>query len=103
MKLGSSLVAIILCSPLVGDIHTVRAGPGVQRRAVACAGNQRLIRDLTMALYHLLLQLRVGALVPKAPVLVIREVVCAFETNPTYAEGTSANREISGRAKPTSS
>jgi hypothetical protein len=70
--------------------------------AVACAGNQGLIRDLTMTLFHLFLQLRVGALVPKAPVQVIRKVVCTFETNPTYAEGTSANHELTGRTERTS-
>jgi hypothetical protein len=68
---------------------------------VVRAGNQGLIRDLTMTPYHLLSQLRVGALIPKAPIQVIREVVCALETNPTYAEGTSADREITGSAKRT--
>ena len=82
----------------------IRFGLGSESNgeAVVCAGNQGLIRDLTMTLYHLLSQLRVGALIPKAPIQVIREVVCALETNPTYAEGTSADREITGRAKRTS-
>ena len=38
--LGRSLVAIILCSPVLADIHTVRAGLGVQREALVCAGTR---------------------------------------------------------------
>jgi hypothetical protein len=63
---------------------------------VACAGHQRLIRKRTMTLNHLLLQLRIGATVPKTPIMVIRKVVGARETNTTYAQGTRTNRDITG-------
>jgi hypothetical protein len=47
-----------------------------------------------MTLNHLLLQLRIGATVPKTPIMVIRKVVGARETNITDAQGTRTNRDI---------
>jgi hypothetical protein len=61
---------------------------------VACAGHQRLIRKRTTTLNHLLPQLRIGATVPKTPIMVIRKVVGARETNTTDAQGIRTNRDI---------